>query len=351
MQGPPPHKRQRGAIVTVPEPEPLAPTHASSLPSLTLQLTGHKGSVYGLEYSPAGRTLCSASFDMTCLLWSHSSGGADDEEQLESYQNFNVLQGHKNAVLDCHWCDEDTVVTCGADKTVQLWDALTGKRLRKWQEHSGIVNACAVVSEDDAVVVSASDDGCCLLWDRRQKRSTGILSVAADYDDTTPSFPVTAVAAHSDYVYTGGLDNLIHCWDLRTKRKVYSMKGHTDSITCLALHPEKTHLLSNSMDHSLRTWDIRPFVSAKSKRHCKTFTGHKHNAEKGLLKCSWSPNGSMVTAGSADKMVHIWDEFSTQELYLLPGHKGCVNTVVFHPTENVIASGASDKHIFVGELS
>ena len=60
----------------------------------------------------------------------------------------------------------------------------------------------------------------------------------------------------------------------------------------------------------------------------------------------------MVSAGSADHNVHIWDEFSTEELYLLPGHKGCVNAVTFHPVErNVIVSGSSDKHIFVGELS
>lgn len=257
----------------------------------------------------------------------------------ESYRNFNTLTGHKNAVLDCHWCDDETIVTCSADKTVQLWDANTGTRLRKWQQHTGIVNACDTASEH--TVVSASDDGSCFLWDRRQKSAVGEL--ASD-------FPVTAVAADAQHVYAAGIENMIYGWDLRKQAKVYGMKGHTDIITCLALHPEGTHLLSNSMDHSLRSWDIRPFITGKN-RHCKTFVGHKHNAEKGLLKCNWSSDGSMVTAGSADKMVHIWDEFSTEELYLLPGHKGCVNTVVFHPHENVIASGGSDKQIFVGELS
>lgn len=197
------------------------------------------------------------------------------------------------------------------------------------------------MTASEHVVVSASDDGSCLLWDRRQKQSTGEL--ASD-------FAVTAVAADAQYVYAGGIDNMITAWDVRKLQKVYGLKGHADTITCLSLHPEGTHLLSNSMDHSLRTWDIRPFVSGKN-RHCKTFTGHRHNAEKGLLKCSWSRDGNMVTAGSADKMVHIWDEFSTEELYLLPGHKGCVNSVIFHPLENVICSAGSDKQLFVGELS
>ena len=127
-----------------------------------------------------------------------------------------------------------------------------------------------------------------------------------------------------------------------------------DTITSLSLNPKGTHLLSNSMDNTLKTWDIRPFVddtAGGKKRLDKTFNGGTHNAEKGLLNCAWSADGTMVTGGSADRIVHIWDEMSAEELYCLPGHAGCVNSVVFHPKENVIASASSDKAIFVGELS
>jgi Prp8 binding protein len=88
-----------------------------------------------------------------------------------------------------------------------------------------------------------------------------------------------------------------------------------------------------------------------------------------------------VTAGSSDRSVHIWDVPSGQELYYLPGHKATINEVrpatripakpcwfvhggptrahrlfvdeqvVFHPKEPVIASGGSDKQIYLGELA
>jgi Prp8 binding protein len=134
---------------------------------------------------------------------------------------------------------------------------------------------------------------------------------------------------------------------------LFALSHQSDTITCLSLNPKGTHLLSNSMDGTLKTWDIRPFVddAAGKKRHDKTFTGGTHNAEKGLLNCAWSADGSMVTGGSADRIVHIWDELSAEELYCLPGHAGCVNSVIFHPKENVIASASSDKTIYVGELS
>ena len=42
---------------------------------------------------------------------------------------------------------------------------------------------------------------------------------------------------------------------------VYTLSGHTDTVTYLALSPDGTHLLSNSMDSTLRAWDVRPFVA------------------------------------------------------------------------------------------
>ena len=79
------------------------------------------------------------------------------------------------------------------------------------------------------------------------------------------------------------------------------------------------------MDNTLRVWDIRPFVTKEillkfcrifvkiQKKFCnkkkdrltKMFVGHKHNFEKNLLKCAWSPDDSKVTCGSADRYTLI----------------------------------------------
>ena len=310
------------AVVEYRQPEAI---RTSSLPAPTMQLSGHKGSIYSLDYSPSGETLASGGFDMNVFLWSHSD-----------YTNFNVLQGHKNAVLDLKWLDESHIITASADKTLGYWDANTGDKLRSFKGHSMIVNALdtATSGTDTTNVspnmfVSASDDATAKVWDARQKRESSTL----EHD-----FQVTAIALDgaSQIAYTGGIDNTITAWDLRQSKKTMGLKGHTDTITSLNLHPKSTHLLSNSMDNTVRTWDIRPFC-AEPQRQCKTFEGAKHNAEKRLLRAAWSPDGSMISCGSADRMVRVFDEYSAEELYLLPGHKGCVNTVIFHPKENVIA--------------
>ncbi|DBA75027.1 TPA: hypothetical protein ACH3X1_010366 [Trebouxia sp. C0004] len=167
----------------------------------------------------------------------------------------------------------------------------------------------------------------------------------------TGKYQVLAVAFSDagDQVYSGGLDNNITVWDLRKGEQAMSLTGHTDSITGLSLNPDGTHLLSNAVDNSLRVWDMRPYAPAN--RCEKIFTGHQHNFERNLLRCSWSSDGSKVTAGSADRMVYIWNASSRQIEYKLPGHLGSVNDAVFHPKEPIVASASSDKQIYLGELS
>ncbi len=124
--------------------------------------------------------------------------------------------------------------------------------------------------------------------------------------------------------------------------------GHTDTVTGLSLSPCGSFVLSNSMDNTCRIWDIRPYCPTE---RCRSILqGHSHNFEKNLLRCSWSKDGNLVAAGSADRFVYVWDVHSKKILYKLPGHTGSVNEIDFHPKEPIILSASSDKTLFMGEL-
>ncbi len=69
-----------------------------------------------------------------------------------------------------------------------------------------------------------------------------------------------------------------------------------------------------------------------------------------LIRAAWSPDGSRVAAGSADRCVYVWDTTSKAVQYRLPGHKGVVNCVAFHPTQPIILSAGADRALYLGEL-
>ena len=58
-------------------------------------------------------------------------------------------------------------------------------------------------------------------------------------------------------------------WDIRKGNVFLKLEGHQDSITGIRVSPDGNYVLSNSMDNTVRIWDIRPF--AKGERCLKVF--------------------------------------------------------------------------------
>ena len=125
------------------------------------------------------------------------------------------------------------------------------------------------------------------------------------------------------------------------------MIGHTDTITGLTLSNDGNYLLSNGADSVIRCWDVKPFCQGS--RCIKTFQGVSHNFEKNLLRVCWSADDSLISAGSADRLVYIWN-FNTGNLEKrFGGHNGSVNETSFNRLTNIISSCSSDSTIIFGE--
>ncbi|KAL8920574.1 MAG: hypothetical protein Q9208_006196 [Pyrenodesmia sp. 3 TL-2023] len=257
--------------------------------------------------------------------------------------NFGVLTGHKGAVLDVQWSRDSRVLfSASADATVASWDLETGLRIRRHEGHDEVINCLDVSKRGEELLVSGSDDGYMCVWDPRQKRSV---------EDIATDFPITsiALAEAGNELYSGGIDNDIKVWDMRKGSVVYTMAGHTDTVTSLQASPDTQALLSYSHDGTARTWDVRPFAPVD--RQIRTYVGAPPGLEKNLVRASWNNKGDKIAAGSGDGTAVVWDVQSGKLLYKLPGHRGTVNDVRFSPeNEPIIVSGSSDRNLILGEL-
>jgi Prp8 binding protein len=249
------------------------------------------------------------------------------------------LKGHKNAITELDWMDDEYLVSCSSDKSVIYWDAESGEKIKKYQAHSKIVNC---VSTFQKLFVTGSDDSNVKLWDIRSKNVVHTFKC---------NYPVLSVSMKENEIYSSGIDHSIKVWDLKKLENRLSLHGHQDSITGISLSPDGNSILSNSMDQTVRIFDIRPFCEGD--RCKKVFYGVQHGIDKNLLRCSWSSDSKRISAGSSDSpvpYVYVWNVMTEKILYKLPGHRASINQVVFHPKEPIIASGSSDKNIFVGEI-
>ena len=194
----------------------------------------------------------------------------------------------------------------------------------------------------------ASDDGSVKLWDTRTRRAASTLVE----EGSKYALCAVDISENGEYVYAGGIDNVVKGWDLRKQSELcVRMEGHGDTITGLKVSPTGTHVLTNAMDMTMRSWDVRAFVEREDKRCVRVFSGHQHSQERNLLRCSWSADGKRVSGGSSDQMVHVWDVASGELVYSLPGHSGSVNEVSWSPSETaILCSASSDRCLYLGEL-
>jgi len=164
------------------------------------------------------------------------------------------------------------------------------------------------------------------------------------YQITSVSFNATGEQA-----FIAGIDNQIKIYDLKKNKVENTLIGHTDTITGISLSNDGNYLLSNSMDGTIRCWDVRPF--AKGSRCIKQFFGVTHNFEKNLLRVTWNKDDSLISAGSADRYVYIWNFTSMKVERKFGGHNGSVNETSFNKLSNIIGSCSSDRTAIIGEYS
>jgi WD40 repeat protein len=57
---------------------------------------------------------------------------------------------------------------------------------------------------------------------------------------------------------TGSYDRSIKLWDTTTGEEVFTLRGHTAGVRCVAFSPDGRRIASGSIDRTVRVWDTSP---------------------------------------------------------------------------------------------
>ncbi|MGW4737306.1 WD40 domain-containing protein [Nocardia xishanensis] len=298
-----------------------------------------------VAYSPDGGTLAIGSDDGGVLICDTETG-----------RPLRTLQTHRARTFAVAFTDS-VLITGSHDRTVGIWDAMTGELrrilpghrnwpwpvllspagdllvtgdaegvLRLWSLPGGeLRHECVPASGGRELIYSlamygttlaaAYRDGVVRLWDIETGRQRG------EFEGTGGSVFRIAFDPSGTLLAVGGVDGALTLWDVATCRPVRTLTGHTGRVYTLAFHPTLPLLASGDTDGGLRTWD----VETGEARHAPA----EHTAA--IYWLAFDPSGAVLASGDSAGLVCLRESESAQLRHRLTAHTGSIWPFAFRP--------------------
>jgi WD40 repeat protein len=229
----------------------------------------------------------------------------------------------------------------GGRQALSLWDATTGKEVRRLAGHSDTVHAL-VFSGDGKTLLSSSDDRTVRFWDAATGKQVRVLDqpnpageIALAPDGKTLASVAVTKKEWKDVGGGGGTAWLatdeVALWDLATGKETHRLKGHENGVHGLAFAPDGKTLVTCDWQ-TTHWWDVATGQELPERRV----------PAARVVTMAFSPDGQTFATGGADQTVRLWDAATAREKLRPVGHQASVQGAAVSPDGRTLATAGGD---------
>ena len=297
-----------------------------------LTLSGHDAPVIVVEYSPDGSLIASGSEDATVRIWDSSDGSLVRE-----------LIGHMEIVNDLSFSPDGTILASASnDGSIRFWEVDGGNLIRTIDPL--IDRVYKVEFSPDGNLIAIGGNNCFI--ELRQVNS-GIFRRSLPQPQCVERFQGMVWSWGIDFtsdgeeIITGDgrpcCGGSIQRWDVGKYVPPTLLEGYQLKVRDLEISPDDSTLTIAFIGSSV-FW----LMDAENGSLLETFTGHNYRVNSVVF----SPDGEMIASGSRDKTIGLWNLDGTL-ISNLETHTDAINSIAFSPNGDSLASASDDKTIIL----
>ena len=127
-------------------------------------------------------------------------------------------------------------------------------------------------------------------------------------------------------------------WQYRDGSEMRRIENpHQDSVLCLRFSPDGTKLASGAADRMIKIWDVQ------SGKLIKTLEGHTHH----VTSIDWNASGRQLASSAADGIVKIWDLRTAKSTRTISGLKSEVTRLCYMGRDDRVGITSGDGYFRV----
>ncbi|KAJ3510074.1 hypothetical protein NLJ89_g4879 [Agrocybe chaxingu] len=184
------------------------------------------------------------------------------------------------------------ILSCSDDTTVKLWDVPSQTAISTFIDHTDYVRSGQVSTVNPNVILTGSYDSTMRLFDARSGQCEMLMGGRSRADN----FPVEQVLmfpSGTAAISTAG--PILRVWDIIAGgRCTRALSNHQKTVTTLSLNAQGNRLLTGSLDHMVKVYDVSTYKVVHTMRYPAP-----------ILCLAVSPDDTHIVAGMSDGTLSV----------------------------------------------